>query len=385
MEQNGMDTPEIPSLTLSPGLPELELETAPPQAEITQAQPTNLTPEEQKMVSDFAQKINITDSTQVLQYGSGAQKKISDFSQNALSKVRGTDLDEVGKMITGLVTELKGFSTEGEQKGFLGLFKKAGNQMGQMKAKYDSVEKNVDKICDVLDGHKITLLKDVAMLDKMYDMNLAYYKELTMYTLAGRQKLSEVIEQELPALQGKARQSGKPEDAQAANDLAEMCNRFDKKLHDLELTRTISMQMGPQIRLVQGNNSIMVEKIQSSLVNTIPLWKNQMVLALGLAHTQNAIQAQRQVTDITNELLRKNADTLKVSTIEAARESERSIVDIETLRHTNEQLISTLDEVIQIQRDGTAKRRDAEAELQRIEGELKNKLLEIRDSSKTVQ
>lgn len=343
---------------------------------------SGLTEQEWAVVKDFAQKINITDSAQILQYGSSAQKKIADFSENALNNVRTKDMDQVGNMIADLVVELKGFSLEEEPKGFLGIFKKADRHINQIKARYNSVEKNVDKICDILEGHKMTLLKDIAMLDKMYEKNLAYYKELTMYILAGREKLKEVIEKELPALQEKAKLSGKPEDAQAANYLADMCNRFDKKLHDLELTRTVSIQMGPQIRLVQSTNSIMVEKIQSSLVNTIPLWKNQMVLALGLAHSRSAIEAQRQVTDITNQLLKKNAETLKTSTIEAARESERGIVDIETLKYTNQSLIETLDEVLKIQRDGSEKRRQAEQELGRIEADLKNKLLEVRDSVK---
>lgn len=383
-----MNITQAPALTLTPETqPGISLELTPelPPADLAQAQPVELTPEERKLVDDFAQKINIADSTQILQYGSGAQRKISDFSQNALAKVRASDLDEIGKMITGLVVELKTFDAAEEQKGLMGFFKKTGNSISNMKVKYDSVEKNVDKICDILEGHKITLLKDVAMLDKMYEMNLSYYKELSMYILAGRRKFEEAQQNELPALQLKARSSNRPEDAQIANDFAEMCNRFDKKLHDLELTRMISIQMGPQIRLVQGNNSIMVEKIQSSIVNTIPLWKNQMVLALGLAHTQKAIQAQRQVTDITNELLRKNADTLKMSTIEAAKESERAIVDIETLRHTNAQLISTLDEVLEIQRTGAQKRRDAEVELVKIEGELKTKLLQLRDERTSVK
>jgi uncharacterized protein YaaN involved in tellurite resistance len=337
-----------------------------------------LTAEEKTALNDFVQKIDLTDSVQILQYGSSAQKKISAFSESALANVRTKDMDEVGGMITGLVTELRGFTPDEDAKGFLGMFKKAGNQLTKMKARYDSIAKNVDKICDDLENHKITLLKDVTMLDKMYDMNLAYYKELTLYLLAGREKLDQVTQRDLTALQEKARQSGKPEDAQAANDLADLCNRFDKKLHDLDLTRTICIQMGPQIRLVQNNNSIMVEKIQSSLVNTIPLWKNQIVLALGIAHSKNAIEAQRKVTDLTNDLLRKNADMLKSSTIEAAKESERAIVDIETLKHTNQQLISTLDEVLRIQREGKIKRQEAQKELGVIVDELKNKLMEVR-------
>jgi uncharacterized protein YaaN involved in tellurite resistance len=291
-------------------------------------------------------------------------------------------MDEIGSMIGSLVSQLRGFNADEESKGFLGLFKKNTSKLQQFKVKYDSVEKNVDKIVDSLEDHKMVLLKDVAMLDEMYKANLGYYKELTMYILAGRQKLAEALETELPALQAKAYQTGKPEDAQAANDFGERCNRFDKKLHDLELTRNICIQMGPQVRLVQANDSVMIEKIQSSIVNTIPLWKNQMVLSLGLAHSAQAIQAQRAVTDITNDLLRKNADILKTSTIEAAKESERGIVDIETLKHTNQSLIETLDSVLQIQQEGRQKRRDAEHELAKIEAELKTKLLEIRDVSR---
>ncbi len=355
-----------------------ELNTSAAQAD-TLAAAHPLSDAERAMVREFAQKIDVTNSTQILQYGNAAQKKISDFSESALSNVRTKDMDEVGKMLTGLVTELRGFSTENEQKGLMGLFKKQQNQMEAMKAKYSSVEANIDKICTSLEKHQIVLIKDIALLDKMYEKNLAYFKELTMYILAGREKLREINEKEIPAMQESARASGRPEDAQAANHLADMANRFDKKLYDLDLTRTISVQMGPQIRLVQSTNQILVEKIQTSLMNTIPLWKNQMVLSLGIAHSQGAIHAQRQVTEITNELLRRNADTLKASTVEAAKESERGIVDIETLRHTNQSLIQTLDEVLQIQSDGRQKRREAEGELRRIEGELKNKLLELRD------
>lgn len=338
-----------------------------------------LTPEERKMVTEFAQKIDIKNAAQILQFGSSAQKKIAGFSEAALSNVRSKDMDQIGDLITGLVVELQGFSLDDNKKP--GFFKKARNTLAENKAKYDTVEKNVDKICGVLEQHKVVLLKDVAMLDQMYEKNLAYYKELTMYVIAGREKLEEIIATELPVLQQKAKASGLAEDAQNANYLADMCNRFDKKLHDLELTRMVSLQMNPQIRLVQSTNNIMVEKIHSSLVNTIPLWKNQMVLALGMAHSQSAIKAQREVTDITNRLLRQNAETLKMNTIEAARESERSIVDIETLKYTNQSLITTLDEVLKIQQDGRQKRREAEAELGRIEVELKNKLLDIRDGA----
>jgi uncharacterized protein YaaN involved in tellurite resistance len=371
----------VPELTLNPDLVNLK------EPKITVSGPEDiekngLTEQEKAMVRDFVKKINISDSAQILQYGSGAQKKIADFSENALANVRAKDMDEVGRMVTDLVVELKGFSYDEETKGFLGIFKKAGKSINRLKVQYDSAEQNIDKICDILEGHKITLLKDITMLDKMYEMNLNYYKELNMYILAGREKLNEVINKELPALQEKAKISGKPEDAQAANYLADMCNRFDKKLHDLELTRTISIQMGPQIRMVQGTDSVMAEKIQTSLVNTIPLWKNQMVLALGIAHSKSAIEAQRKVTDVTNQLLRKNAEMLKTSAIEAARESERGIVDIETLKQTNQTLMETLDEVLQIQREGRAKRREAEKELMRIEDELKNKLLSLKDTGK---
>lgn len=338
-----------------------------------------LTEAEQKLVAEFAQKIDIKNSAQILQYGGQAQKKISAFSEQALANVRTKDMGEIGDMITGLVMNLRNFEIEDSGKK-PGLFKKQRDKMALTKAKYDEAEKNIDKICGVLENHKLTLMKDVAMLDQMYEKNLEYYKELSMYIIAGRQKLKDVIEKELPEMQKKAVDSGLAEDAQAANYLADMCNRFDKKLHDLDLTRVISMQMSPQIRLVQSTNNIMVEKIQSSLVNTIPLWKNQMVLALGMAHSQSAIKAQREVTDITNQLLRKNADALKTNTIEAAKESERSIVDMETLKYTNQSLITTLDEVLRIQRDGRAKRREAEAELVKIEGELKTKLLDIRDA-----
>ncbi|MDL2287940.1 toxic anion resistance protein [Oscillospiraceae bacterium OttesenSCG-928-F05] len=381
MDENKITS--LPELTLDADpAPEAPMVAAAPVQEIRAAE-SSLSEEEKALVADFAKKIDLSNTTQILQYGSTAQKKMTGFSETALQNVRGKDMGEIGDMLTGLVVELKGFSAEDDQKGGLfGLFKKSGKKIEQMKARYDTVEKNVDKICDQLESHQITLMKDVAMLDEMYDRNLLYYKELTLYLMAGREKLNDVIQNELPALQEKAKMSGSPEDAQNANQLADMCNRFDKKLHDLDLTRTICLQMGPQIRLVQSNDSIMVEKIQSSLSNTIPLWKNQMVLALGLAHSENAIKAQRQVTDITNQLLRQNADTLKTSTVEAAKESERGIVDIETLKHTNEQLISTLDEVMQIQQEGREKRRMAETELQRIEGELKNKLLEVRDTSK---
>ena len=378
-----MENEFAPSLTLTPDLPEElavpVLETQPEAAKET-AEEAALTEQEKKMVKDFAAKINLTDSTQIIQYGAGAQTKISQFSEAALANVRTKDLDEVGALVTGLVGELRGFNSDEPKGGLRGLFRRAGNSLQQMKTKYASAEKNVDRITGILEGHKVTLLKDIAMLDKMYEMNLAYYKELTMYILAGREKLEQVIATDLPAAQEKAKQSGLQSDAQAANDLADKCNRFDKKLHDLELTRNICLQMGPQIRLVQSNNTIMLEKIHSSIVNTIPLWKNQMVLALGVANSAKAIQAQRAVTDMTNELLKKNADAIKQGTIEAAKESERGIVDIETLQHTNQSLIETLDEVLMIQQDGKAKREAAQAELSRIEDQLKNKLLEVKST-----
>lgn len=337
-----------------------------------------LTFEEQKMVSDFAAQIELSNSNLILQYGAGAQKKIADFSESALGNVKNKDLGEVGELLTNVVNELKGFDAEEEQKGFLGFLKKSGQNLNAMKTKYDRAEVNVNKICKVLEGHQIQLLKDVAMLDKMYELNKTYFKELTMYILAGKQKLAQVEKEEMPRLVEKSNQTGLPEDAQAVNDLAGLCNRFEKKIYDLELTRMISVQMAPQIRLVQNNDTLMAEKIQSTLVNTIPLWKSQMALALGVAHSGQAARAQREVTDMTNELLKKNAATLKMATIETAKESERGIVDIETLKITNESLISTLDEVLRIQTEGREKRKEAEVELHRIENELKEKLLTMK-------
>lgn len=337
-----------------------------------------LTPEEKKMVADFAAKIDLRSSNAILQYGAGAQKKIADFSESALENVKTKDLGEVGDMLAGVVTELKSFDEEEEEKGIFGFFKKGGNKLANMKAKYDKAEVNVNRICDALEGHQIQLMKDIAMLDKMYELNTTYFKELSMYIAAGKKKLQDVVTTELPELEAKAARSGLPEDAQAVNDLNALCNRFEKKIHDLELTRTISLQMAPQIRLVQSNDTVMSEKIQSTLVNTIPLWKSQMVLAIGVENSSCAAKAQREVTDMTNELLRKNAEKLKLATVETAKESERGIVDIETLKATNESLISTLDEVMKIQQEGKEKRRTAEAELNRIENELKQKLLEIR-------
>lgn len=338
---------------------------------------SSLTEEERQMVNDFASNIELGNSNLILQYGAGAQKKIADFSETALGNVKSKDLGEVGELLSGVVYELKKFDEE-EEKGIFGIFKKGGNKIASMRAKYDKAEVNINKICKVLEDHQIQLLKDTAMLDKMYELNKTYFKELSMYILAGKKKLAKVENEEIPALKAKAEQSGLPEDAQAANDLAALANRFDKKIHDLELTRMVSIQMAPQIRLVQSNDTLMSEKIQSTLVNTIPLWKSQMVLALGMNHSQQAAAAQREVTDMTNELLRKNAAALKMATIETAKESERSIVDIETLKNTNQSLISTLDEVMKIQAEGRAKRRAAEEELGRIENELKGRLLQMR-------
>ena len=336
-----------------------------------------LTEAERKMVDDFAKKIDITDSQMVLQYGSAAQKNVAAFSESALSSVRTKDLGEIGDVLGNLVVELKDFGEE-EEKGFFGFFKKAGNKLETMKAQFSSAEANVEKIARNLEQHQVTLMKDIAMFDQMYELNLKYYKELTMYIIAGKKRLEEVRATELEELRKKAEASGATEDAQAYNDLVQLCNRFEKKLHDLELTRMVSIQMGPQTRMLQNNDTLMVEKIQSTLVNTIPLWKSQMVLALGLENSRRATEAQSAVTNMTNELLRKNAEKLKMGTIATAKEAERSIIDIETLQHTNQQLISTLDEVIQIQRDGAQKRKEAEVELGRIEGELKQKLMELR-------
>lgn len=337
-----------------------------------------LTKEEQETVESFANQIDLTNSNMILQYGVGTQKKMADFSENALEKVRTKDLGEVGELLSDVVTELKNFDEDEEEKGFFGIFKKTSNKLEKMKSKYAKAETNINEICQVLENHQVQLMKDVAVLDKMYDLNLTYFKELSMYILAGKKKLEEVRDGKLQELMQKAQVSGLPEDAQAARDLDSMCNRFEKKIHDLELTRTISMQTAPQIRLVQSNDSLMVEKIQSTIVNTIPLWKSQMVLALGVEHSAQAAQAQREVTDMTNELLKKNAEKLKLATIETAKESERGIVEMETLKTTNQTLISTLDEVMKIQEEGRQKRREAEAEMQRLEDELKAKLLETR-------
>ena len=366
-----------PTLTLDPAADEQVVEEV-KKAEPVKVEDTPLSPEEQKMVDDFAEKIDITNSQMVLQYGAASQKKLSDFSETALSRVKTKDMGETGELITGLISELQGFDANAEQpKGIFGFFKKAGNNLEQLKTKYENADKNVERIRAQLEDHQVVLMKDITMLDKMYQLNLVYFKELTMYILAGRKKLEAVRGGELKAAQDKARRTQLPEDAQAARDLADLCDRFEKKPYDLELTRNISIQMGPQIRLIQSNDTMMAEKIQTTIVNTIPLWKNQMVLALGIAHSQEAMKAERAVTDATNDLLRRNAATLKQGTIDIAKESERGIVDIETLKETNKQLIETLDELNKIRADGKAKRANAEQELGRIEGELRAKLLEI--------
>ena len=354
-----------------------------PPAEASQAQKLKedlndsiLSDEERRQVDEFAKQIDLHNSTAILQYGVGTQKKMADFSGNALENVRTKDLGEVGEMLSDVVTQLKGFDEE-EEKGFLGLFKKPAHKLESMKAKYAKAETNVNKICEALESNQVQLLKDIALLDKMYDLNLTYFKQLSMYILAGKKKLAETRETELPQLLEKAKASGLPEDAQAARDLEALCDRFEKKIHDLELTRMVSIQTAPQIRLVQSSDTMMVEKIQSTIVNTIPLWKSQMVLALGVTHAEQAARAQREVSDMTNELLRKNAEVLKTATIESAKESERGIIDMETLKNTNANLISTLDEVMKIQADGREKRRAAEQEMQTMENELKEKLLEL--------
>ena len=374
---------QAPTLTLEPfAKSEQEVPAAVSGASVAEAvkeqMNVELSPEEQKMVNDFVEQIDLNNTQMILQYGAGSQKKIADFSENALSSVRTKDMGEIGQLLTDVVSELRSFEEEEEEKGFLGLFKKGSNKLSNMKVKYDKAEVNINKVCKVMEEHQITLLKDVAMLDKMYELNLNYFKELSMYILAGKKKLEQARTVELPALLAKAEQSGLPEDTQAANDFASMCERFEKKIYDLELTRTISMQMAPQIRLIQSNDAAMSEKIQSTLVNTIPLWKSQMVLALGLENSRKATAAQTAVTNATNELLKKNAEMLKMGTIQTAKEAERSVVSIETLQHTNQQLISTLDEVLNIQREGAQKRKEAEVELGRIEGELRAKLMELR-------
>lgn len=369
---------ETPSLTLEPDLGELEKkEEVIPQKQLQKEEVPVLTPEEQKMVNDFAVKIDIENTNQILQYGAGTQKKMADFSDTALENVKTQDLGEIGELISNVVGELKDFDVQEEGK-FFGFFRKQTSKIENLKNKYDKAQVNVEKITDSLQQHQVRLMKDSAMLDKMYEQNLNYFKELTMYILAGKKKLEETRNGKLAEMKNKAALSGLPEDAQAARDLDEKCSRFEKKLHDLELTRTIAMQTAPQIRLIQNNDTVMVEKIQTTIVNTIPLWKSQMVLALGIAHSAEAAQAQRQVTDITNELLRKNAETLHMATVETAKESERGIVDLETLQKTNADLIQTLDDVMRIQMEGRQKRQAAEMEMHRMEEELKRKLLEIR-------
>lgn len=376
---------EAPTLTFDP-VPDTkeEIVKVPEQEAAKEIQDVVLTEEEQKMVNDFAAQIDLTNTQMVLQFGAGSQKKIADFSETALNNVRTKDMGEVGQMLTDVMAELKSFEEE-EEKGFLGIFKKGGNKLSNMKAKYDKAEVNINKICKAMEGHQITLLKDVAMLDKMYELNLNYFKELSMYILAGKQKLEEAKSVELPKLLEKAQMSNLPEDTQAAKDFAAQIDRFEKKIYDLELTRAVSLQMAPQIRLIQTNDTAMSEKIQSTLVNTIPLWKSQMVIAIGLEHSTDAAKAQREVSDMTNALLKKNAETLKMATIETAKESERGIVDIETITATNQTLISTLDEVMKIQEEGRIRRQNAEVELARIEGEMREKLLAMSRSTTNTQ
>lgn len=373
---------ETPTLTFEPFMAEQKETVSAPQTNkltIEQEYETYpLSDEEKKVIDDFASQIDLYNSQLVLQYGAGAQKKISDFSEQALENVKSKDLGEVGQMLSNVVSELKSFDAEEEDRGFLGnIFKKSSNKISSMKSKFSKAEANVDSICKVLEGHQIQLLKDSAMLDQMYKMNTNYYKELTMYIIAGKKKLAKAEQEEIPAMLKKAETSGLADDMNAANDYTALCDRFDKKIHDLELTRMVAMQMAPQIRLIQNNDILMSEKIQSMLVNTIPLWKSQMVLALGVNHSKQAAEAQRQVTDMTNELLRKNAETLKLASVETAKELERGVVDVETLTTTNEMLISTIDDVMKIQNEGRAKRREAEVQLTKLENDLKAKLLEI--------
>ena len=373
-----LDEMEMPTLTFDPAPePEEKAPVVPVQEEKAKLDDSMLNDKERQMVESFAKQIDLHNTNGILQYGAGTQKKMADFSEKALENVKTKDLGSVGDMLTNVVTELKSFDAQEEEKGFFSFLKKPVDKITSMKTKYDKVEKDVEKICTALEDHQTQLMKDVAMLDRMYEQNLLYFKELSMYILAGKKKLEEIRSTELPQLMQKAQMTNLPEDAQAAKDLDSMCQRFEKKIHDLELTRMISIQTAPQIRLVQGNDTLMAEKIQSTLVNTIPLWKSQMVLALGVAHSTQAARAQRQVTDMTNALLQKNAETLKMATIEAAKESERGIVDIETLKKTNENLISTFDEIMNIQREGHQRRMEAEMEMNRLEGELKQKLLEI--------
>mgnify|MGYP000010616762 FL=1 len=376
LDPTGTAQEAVPELTLTPDAPEPEQEKK-KEVEPVKVDESMLTEQERAAVDEFVKKIDIKDTNLVLNYGVAAQKSVATFSENALSSVRNKDLGEVGETLSNLVVEVKGFGQE-EKKGFAGLFHKQKDKLELMRAQYGKAETSVNRIVSELEKHQVTLMKDIAMLDQMYELNLKYYKELTMYIIAGKKRLAEVRSGELEELRKKAEASGLAEDAQAYNDYAQKCERFEKKLHDLELTRMVSLQMGPQTRLLQNNDTLMVEKIQSSLVNTIPLWKSQMVLALGMEHSRQATAAQSAVAQTTNELLKKNADMLKMGTIATAKEAERSIVDIETLQHTNEQLVSTLDEVVNIQREGAQKRKEAEVELGRIEGELKQKLMELR-------
>ena len=377
MDNELKDLEAVPVLTFGAPEPKEEIVAKEEKPAEPQLDESVLSAEERAMVDDFSKQIDVRNSAAIMQYGVGTQKKMADFSEDALDKVRTKDLGEVGDLLSDVVTELESFDATEEEKGFLGFFKRGANKLESMKAKYAKAETNVEKIVENLEQHQIRLMKDAATMDKMYALNLSYFKELSMYILAGKKKLQEIKSGELPQLMEKAQRTGLPEDAQAARDLDAMCQRFEKKIHDLELTRMISIQTAPQIRLVQGNDTMMAEKIQSTLVNTIPLWKSQMVLALGVAHSTEAAAAQRQVTDMTNSLLKKNAEALKLATVEAARESERGIVDIETLKTTNESLISTFDEILNIQKEGRQKRMEAEVEMNRLEGELKQKLLEI--------
>jgi len=367
---------EAPSLSFD--MPEVKPEVVEIKEEKKNETPeVKLSPEEEKMVDEFASKIDISNSQAILSYGVGSQKKIADFSENALERVKTKDLGEIGDMLAGVVGEIRSLETEEDEKGIFGFFKKTSNKLANLKAKYDKVETNVNNIAKALEDHQVTLMKDVLMLDKMYELNMNYYKELSMYILAGKKRLERANNVELPELIKKADESGLPEDTQKAKDFSQMINRFEKKIYDLELTKTVSLQMAPQIRLIQNNDSMMSDKIQSTIVNTIPLWKNQMVIAIGLKHSNDAAKAQKAVSDMTNELLKRNADALKTATIETAKESERGIIDIETLKNTNKTLISTFDEVIKIQDEGRQKRKEAEAELRNIENEMRTKLLEI--------
>lgn len=372
---------EKPHLTLTPDQDETSQESTikknPPLAEDIQIDESQFTPEEKEQIQEFAKKIDITDTMIVLQYGINAQKKLANFSDKALAEVRTKDLGEVGNMLSDVVTQLRDFDVNEEKKGFAGLFNKGKNRVEKLTVRYNAVESNVNKVATMLEDHQVRLMKDTSMLEQMFQMNNTYYKELNMYIIAGKQRLNETYQKELPALRAKAEQTQNPEDMQAAQDLAQACDRFDKKLHDLQMSRMIAIQTAPQLRLLQNNNSLMIEKIQSTLVNTIPLWKSQMVIALGLNHATQAAKAQREVTNTTNELLRRNANALHTATVETAKESNRDIVDIETLKHTNEQLIQTLDDVMQIQKDGRQKRQEAEQELRQIETELKQKVLEV--------